>query len=110
MRLTVSVESRVREGLVARSEIVIGVHLAESLVKVSDGHIITGILNTREQEVEIPCPEFHLTELEDDDRDKVAVIGLSEEDMGRGDQSLSRGERVVGSLRTDQLNDERRKK
>ena len=109
MRLTVSVESRVREGLVARSEIIKGVHLAESLIKVRDGRIITSILNTREQEVEIPSPEVHLTELEDHDRDEAAVIGLSEQDMGRGDQSLSRGERVVDSLRTDHLNDEERK-
>ena len=73
----------------------------------SDGHIITSVLNTREQEVEIPSPEVQLTELEDHVRDDAAVIGVSEQDMGRGDQSLSRGERVVDSLRTDQRRGEK---
>ena len=106
---TVLLPVSIREGLVERSEIIKGVHLAESLVKVRNGHIITSILNTREQEVEIPSPEVHLTELEHHNRDEAAVIGRSEQDMGRGDQSLSRGERVVDSLRTDHLNDEERK-
>ena len=75
----------------------------------SDVHIITSILNTRNQEVEIPSPEVQLTELVDHDRDEAAVIDLSEQDMGRCEQSLSRGERVVDSFRTDHLNDEERK-
>jgi hypothetical protein len=57
VRLLVNVESRVREGLVERSEIITGVYVAESLVKVRNGHIITSVLNTTEQEVEIPNPE-----------------------------------------------------
>ena len=109
VRLPVSVKSHVREGLVESSEIIKRVHPAESLVKASDGYIITSILNTREQEVDIPKLEVQLTELEDHDRDEPAVIGLSEQDMGRGDQSLSRGEIVVDSLRTDHLNDKERK-
>ena len=109
VQVPVNARPWVREGLIERAEPVPGVYMAESLVKVRNGHIITSILNTREQEVEIPSPEVHLTELEHHNRDEAAVIGRSEQDMGRGDQSLSRGERVVDSLRTDHLNDEERK-
>ena len=107
MRLPVSVESHVREGLVERSEIIKGVHLTESVVKVRNGYIITSILNTREQKMEMPSPEVYLTELEYHDRDEAAVIGHLEQDMGRGDQGLSRGERVVDSLRPDQRRGEK---
>jgi len=109
VQLPVNVESRVREGLVERSEIITGVYLAESLVKVNNGHIITSILNAREKEVEIPNPEVQLIELEDNDKDEAAVIGFTEQNKDRGDQSLSRRERVVDRLRTDHLNDEERK-
>jgi hypothetical protein len=69
------------------------------LVQVSNGYIITSILNTREQEVERPSAEVQLTKLEDHDRDEAAVIGFSEQDKDRGDQNLSRGETVVDRLR-----------
>jgi len=47
VRLPVSVGSRIGEGLVKKAEIASVVYLADSLVKVNNGHIITSILNTR---------------------------------------------------------------
>ena len=98
VRLPVNVESHVREGLIEKLEIITGVYLAESLVKVNKGHIITSVLNTREQEAEIPNPEVQLTELEDKDRDEAVVIGFTEQDKDRGHQSLSRREKVTDRL------------
>ena len=46
-QLPVSAGSRIGEGLVEGAEIALGVYLAESLVKVNNGHVITSILNTR---------------------------------------------------------------
>jgi hypothetical protein len=109
VRLPVNVKSRLREGLVEKSEILMGVYLADSLVRINNGHIITSVLNTREQEVEIPNPEVQVIELENGNREEAAVIDLTEQDKDRGDQNLSRGERAVGRLRTDHLNDEERK-
>jgi hypothetical protein len=54
VRLPESEDSRIKEGLVERSEIITGVHLAESLVKVNNLDIISSIVNTRGQEAEIP--------------------------------------------------------
>ena len=109
VQLPVNVKSHIREGLVEKSELLTGVYLADSLVKVHDGHVITSVLNTREQEVEIPNLEVQLIELEDKNRDGVAVIGLTEQSKDKGDQSSSRGERVIDMLKTDHLNDEERK-
>ena len=97
-----------REGLVEKSELLTGVYLADSLVKVNNGHAITSFLNTREQEIEISNLKLQLIELEDNDRDGVAVIGLTEQSKDRGDRSSSRGERVIDRLRTDHLNEERK--
>jgi hypothetical protein len=109
VRLPVNIEPHVREGLVEKSELLTEEYLAESLVKVNNGYVITSVLNTREQEIEIPNPEVQLIELEDNDKDGVAVIGLTEQRKDKGDQSSSRGERVTDRLRTDHLNDEERK-
>ena len=70
---------------------------------------ITSIRNTREQEVEILNPEVQLTELEDSDGEKVSVIGCTEQNKDRDNQSARRGERDVGRLRTDHLNNEETK-
>ena len=109
VRLPVNVESHVRVGLVEKSELLTGENLADSLVKVNNGHVITSVLNTREQEIEIPNLEVQLIELEDNNRDGVTVIGLTEQSKDRGDQSSSRGERVIDRLTTEHLNDEERK-
>jgi hypothetical protein len=54
VKLPVGAGSRIEEGLVEMVEVSSGVNLAESLVKVRSGHIITSILNTREQDIEVP--------------------------------------------------------
>jgi hypothetical protein len=90
VRLPVNVESHVKEGLVEKSEVLTGVYLAESLVKVNNGHIITSVLNTREQEVEIPSTEVQLVELDDNDREETAVIGFTNRNEDRVGKNLSR--------------------
>jgi ferric iron reductase protein FhuF len=77
--------------------------LAESLVKVYNDHIITSILNTREQDVELPKPVVEVVELRDRDAGETAVIGVAEQEKGRDDPGQSRGERVIATLRTDHL-------
>jgi hypothetical protein len=105
----VSVESRIGEGLIERPEIVTWLYLAESLVKVNNGHVITIILNTREQDVEVPNPVVVIVELRDCDVDETAVIGVAEQENGRDCPKISRGERVTAKLRTEHLNREEKK-
>jgi len=92
------------EGLVERANIASGVYLAESLVKVNNGHIITSILNTTEQDVEVPNHVVRGVELRDRDVGEITVIGMPEQEKGRDDSGQSRGERVTAKLRTDCLN------
>jgi len=47
VRLPVTEDSPVNEGLVRRKELLAGVYLAESLVRVDNGYVITSVLNTR---------------------------------------------------------------
>jgi len=67
VQLPVSAESRIGEGLVEKAEITSGVYLAESLIKVNNDHIITSILNTREQDVELPNPVVKVVQVRDRD-------------------------------------------
>jgi len=67
VHLPVSAGSRIGQGLVERAEITSGLYLTESLFKVNTGHIITSILNTREQDVEVPNPVVKAVELTDRD-------------------------------------------
>ena len=92
------------EGLVERANIASGVYLAESLVKVNNGHIITSILNTTEQDVEVPNRVVGGVELRDHDVGETTVIGMAEQEKGRDDPGQSRGERVTAKLRTDSPN------
>jgi hypothetical protein len=101
-------ESPAEEGLVERMELVAGVYLAESLVRVNNGYVITSVLNTREQEVEIFSHGVQVIEMGDNDRGEVARTRPAEQREERGDQSRSRAERVVESLMTDHLNVEKR--
>ena len=71
-----SAGSRIVEALVERAETASGVYLAESLVKVYNGHIITSILNTGEQDVEVTNPVVKVVELRDRDVVETAVIGV----------------------------------
>jgi uncharacterized protein YllA (UPF0747 family) len=97
------------EGLVEKAEIATGVYLAKSLVKVNNGHIITSILNTREQDVEVPNPVVKVVQLRDHNVDEIAVIGMAEQEKGRDDPGQSRGQRVIAKLRTNHLNSEEKK-
>ena len=108
VQLQVSAGSRIGEGLVKRAEIAAGVHLAESLVKVNNGHIIINILNTREQDVELPNSVVEMVELRDRDVGETAVIGVAEQDKCRDDPGQNRGERVMAKLRTNHLNSEKK--
>ena len=83
--------------------------MAESLVKVDNGHIIISILNTREQDVGLPNPVVKVISLRDSDVGENAVIGVAEQERGRDDPGESRGERVIAKLRTDHLNSEEKK-
>jgi hypothetical protein len=72
MQLLVTEESPAKEGLVERTELLEGVYLAESLVSVDKGYVITSVLNTREQGVEIPSREVQVIELEGNDKEEIA--------------------------------------
>jgi len=95
VRLPVSVGSRIGEGLVERAEIASGVYLAENLVNVNNGHIITSILNTREQDVELPNSVVKVIELRDHNVGETVLIGMAELEEGRDGLGQSRGERVL---------------
>jgi hypothetical protein len=48
VQLPIRAGSKMKEGLVEKAELAAGVYLAESLVKVNNGQVITSILNTGE--------------------------------------------------------------
>ena len=68
------------------------VYVAESLVKLDNGRIITSILNTTEEEVELFDSVIKLEELGDSDTSEAAIMGMTEQGEDRGDQNLSKGE------------------
>jgi hypothetical protein len=73
-RLPVNVEPRER-GSSGKIRITHGSIFGRQLSQGGQWPRDTSVLNTREQEIEIPTPEVQLIELEDNDRDGVAVIG-----------------------------------
>ena len=77
-----SVGSRIGEGLVERAEIASGVYLADSLVKVNNGHIITSILNIREQDVVLPNSVVKMVELSDHDVGETVLKGVARRNVG----------------------------
>ena len=109
VKLPLTDESPVKEGLIERAELLTGVYLAESLVRVDNGHVITGVLNTREEEVEIPGREVQVIELGENDSREIARIGITDQSEDGGNHSRNRTERVIELLRTDHLNDEEKK-
>jgi len=109
VRLPVSVGSRIGEGLVEKAEIASGVYLGDSPVKINNGLIITSILNTREQDVELPNPVVNVIELRDNDVGETILIGVTEQEKSRDGPRQSRGERVIVKLRADHLNSEEKK-
>ena len=104
-----SVGSRIGEGLVEKAEIASGVCLANSLVKVNNGHVITSIFNTREQDVELPNPVVKVVELRNHDVGETVLIGVAEQEKSRDGPRQSRRERVIAKLRTDHLNSDEKK-
>jgi hypothetical protein len=78
VKLLVTEESPTKKGLVERTELLEGVYLAESLVRVDHGYIVTSVLKTREQEIEIPTREVQVIELERDNREEIAEAGFTE--------------------------------
>jgi len=83
--------------------------LADSLIKVNNFHTITSILNTTEQEVELPNPVVNVIELRDNDVGETVLIGVTEQEKSRDGPRQSRGESVIAKLRTDHLNSEQKK-
>ena len=67
-------------------------YVAGSLVKLDNGRIITSILNTTEEEVELFDSVIKLEELGDSDTSEAAIMGMTEQGEDRGDQNLSKGE------------------
>ena len=76
--------------------------MAECLVKVTDGSILSSILNTREEEIEMAKPVVTVLEIEEENPVVINTVG-----MGKGGKS--RGERVLDKLRTGHLNTEEKK-
>ena len=76
-----------------------GVYLAESLVKVVNGCVITSVLNTNEKEVKMPESVVMVTEV-----DTGNPLILDPKSPTECDKS--RYERVLNKLRTDHLNSE----
>jgi len=103
------VGSCIGEGLVEKAEIASGVYLVDRLVKVNNGHIITSILNTTEQDVELPNPVVNVIELRDHDVGETILIGVTEQEKSSDGLRQSRGERVIAKLRTDHCNSEEKK-
>ena len=79
-----------------------GVYLAESLVTVANGRIITSMLNTREEELEINKPIVKVTELGSEHPAMICTLNSA-------GSSKPRGERVMETLRTEHLNSEEQK-
>ena len=101
MRVPVNSGSGFTEGLIERKELIPGVYLAESLVTVRDGYALTGVLNTREEEVLIPISAVKVTRLEGE-LEATSPGGLEETGQGRYETLLTK-------LRTELLNTEEKK-
>jgi hypothetical protein len=67
VRLPAESGSTTAEGLVERKELMPGVYLAGSLVKVVNGCVITSVLNTTEKEVNITEPIVMVPEVDTGD-------------------------------------------
>jgi hypothetical protein len=75
VQVPVDAGPRVKEGVLGKAELLPGVYMAESLVKVENGCIITSIINTTADEVELSDQVVRLEET--DDRNTSEVVFLS---------------------------------
>ena len=76
VQVPVDAGPRVQEGVVGRAELLPGVYMAESLVKVENGYIITSIMNTTAEEVELPEQVVKLEEIDDRNTSKTVFLGV----------------------------------
>jgi hypothetical protein len=109
VQLPVEVGPRTQEGVVEKAELAPGVYIAESLVSVKNGYVITSIINTTTQEVELNEPTDKLDKINDGENSDIALLGAVEQGKEKEDQSMSRGERVIAKLQDEQLNQEEKK-
>ena len=100
---------RVQEGIVERAKLMPRVYMAESLVTVAKGCVITSIIYTTEEDVELFDPVVKLEELGDSDTSEAAIMGVTEQGGKRDDQNLDIGESVIAKLRDERLNEEEKK-
>jgi len=74
VQVLVDAGPRVHEGIVERAELMPGVYMTESLVMVAKGCVITSIINTTEENVELFDPVVKLEELGDSDTSEAAIM------------------------------------
>ena len=96
MRLPAETGSTAVEGLVDGKELLPGLYLAGSLVKVLNECVITSALNTTEKEVNMPEPIVMIIEVDTWDR-------LIPDPKSPAEWDKSRYERVLNKLRRDHL-------
>jgi len=99
VRLPAETGITIAEGLVEREELLPGVYLAGSLVKVMNGCVITSVLNTTEEEVNMPEPVVMVTEMD-------TGGPLVQDPKSPIERDKGRYERVLNKLRMDHLNSE----
>ena len=87
------------EGLVEKRELLPGVYLARSLVKVVEGYVLTSVLNTTETEIELIKPTVGVMEVDNPDQTQGSPTGMDKD----------RYEKVLRKLRMEHLNEEERK-
>ena len=99
VRLPVEGGTKLAEGLVDGKEIIPGVYLARSLVRIEKGYALTSVLNTTEEEVETVEPTFRICGIESTDQIPESFVS-SHRDRYR---------EVLDKLRTDHLSKEEKK-
>ena len=109
VHVPVQVGPRTQEDVVEKAELATGVYIAESLVNVINGCVITSIINTTTEEVELNEPTVKLEKINDGEAGDIALLGAVEQGREKEDQSMSRGERVNAKLQDEQLNQEEKK-
>jgi len=89
VQVTVDAGPQVQEGVVGRAELLPGVYIVESLLKVENGCVITSIINTTAEEVELSDQVVKLEERDDRNTSEAVFLGVMEHRKERSDQSLS---------------------
>ena len=100
VRLPVMAGTEVTEGLVERKELAPGVYMAGCIARVVDGHILTSVVNTREEEVRVDSLCAEVEEFLNEDIDFALTGNIAEQGKGRE-------ETVLKQLRLSHLNSEK---